>query len=49
MLMRLSSAPLSTPKGPGADHWVAETALEEMLAALTEFLAPYRESGGELR
>ena len=34
---------------PGVGHWVAETAPEEMLAALTEFLAPYRENGGGLR
>ncbi|TWP48494.1 alpha/beta hydrolase [Lentzea tibetensis] len=27
---------------PGAGHWVAEQAPEAMLAALTEFLAPYR-------
>ncbi|MER6593025.1 alpha/beta hydrolase [Micromonospora purpureochromogenes] len=27
---------------PGAGHWVAEQAPEEMLAALTAFLAPYR-------
>ena len=34
----------------GSDsHWVAEQAPEEMLAALTEFLAPYREDGGGLR
>ena len=33
----------------GAGHWVAEQAPEEMLAALTEFLAPYREDGGGLR
>jgi pimeloyl-ACP methyl ester carboxylesterase len=26
----------------GAAHWVAEQAPEELLAALTEFLAPYR-------
>jgi pimeloyl-ACP methyl ester carboxylesterase len=31
---------------PGAAHWVAEQAPEELLAALTEFLAPYREGGG---
>ena len=30
---------------PGAGHWVAEQAPEEMLAALTAFLAPYRDSG----
>ena len=34
---------------PGAGHWLAEQAPEEMLAALTEFLAPYREDGGGLR
>jgi pimeloyl-ACP methyl ester carboxylesterase len=27
---------------PGAGHWVAEHAPEEMLAALTPFLASYR-------
>jgi pimeloyl-ACP methyl ester carboxylesterase len=34
---------------PDTGHWVAEQAPEEMLAALTEFLAPYREDGGGLR
>ena len=34
---------------PDVGHWVAEQAPEEMLAALTEFLAPYREEGGGLR
>jgi pimeloyl-ACP methyl ester carboxylesterase len=34
---------------PGTGHFVAEEAPEEMLAALTEFLAPYREGGGGLR
>ena len=33
----------------GDGHWVAEEAPEELLAALTEFLAPYREKGGGLR
>ena len=33
----------------GSGHFVAEEAPEEMLAALTEFLAPYREGGGGLR
>jgi pimeloyl-ACP methyl ester carboxylesterase len=28
----------------GAAHWVAEQAPEELLAALTEFLASYRDS-----
>ena len=27
-----------------AAHWVAEQAPEELVAALTEFLAPYREA-----
>jgi pimeloyl-ACP methyl ester carboxylesterase len=27
---------------PDVGHWVAETAPDEMLAALTAFLAPYR-------
>jgi pimeloyl-ACP methyl ester carboxylesterase len=27
---------------PGAGHWVAEEAPQELLAALTTFLAPYR-------
>jgi pimeloyl-ACP methyl ester carboxylesterase len=27
----------------GAGHWAAEQAPEEVLAALTEFLAPYRD------
>jgi pimeloyl-ACP methyl ester carboxylesterase len=28
---------------PGAGHWFAEEAPEETMAALTPFLAPYRE------
>jgi hypothetical protein len=81
--MSSSSAPLSTPEGPGSvsgapnlpagfadtftsryidtgelrlqaviggdGHWVAEEAPEEMVAALRDFLAPYRENGGGLR
>jgi hypothetical protein len=39
----------TTPEGPGASHWLAEQVPEEMLAALTEFLATYREGGGGLR
>jgi hypothetical protein len=37
------------PEGSGAGHWLAEGASKEMLAALREFLAPYREGGGGLR
>ena len=29
---------------PGTGHWVAEDAPDEMLAALTAFLAPYRDA-----
>jgi pimeloyl-ACP methyl ester carboxylesterase len=29
---------------PGAGHWVAEEAPDELLAALSTFLAPYREA-----
>jgi hypothetical protein len=47
--MSAASTQLPTPDGPGAGHWLAEQAPEEMLAALTEFLAPYREDGGALR
>ena len=31
----------------GAGHWVAEQAPEELLAALTTFLAPYAEGWSE--
>ena len=34
---------------PDAGHWFAEEAPEETVAALTAFLAPYREGGGDLR
>ena len=47
--MSSTSTPLPTPEGPGAGRWLAEEAPEEMLAALTAFLAPYREGGGGLR
>jgi len=30
----------------GSGHWLAEEAPEEFLAALRDFLAPYREGGG---
>ena len=47
--MSSTSTRLPTPEGPGIGHWVAEDPPEEMLAALAEFLAPYREDGGGLR
>jgi pimeloyl-ACP methyl ester carboxylesterase len=47
--MSSTSIRLPTPEVPSAGHWLAEQAPEEMLAALTEFLAPYRENGGGSR
>jgi hypothetical protein len=47
--MNSTSTRLAAPDGPGAGRWVAEQASEEVVAALTEFLAPYRENGGGLR
>jgi pimeloyl-ACP methyl ester carboxylesterase len=32
------------PRHPGIGHWLAEQAPEELLAALTTFLAPYRDT-----
>ena len=51
--MSSSSTHLPTPEGPGSvpgsGHWLAEEAPDEFLAALRDFLAPYREDGGGLR
>ena len=47
--MSSTSTRLPTPEGPSAGHLLAEKAREKMVAALTEFLAPYREGGGDLR
>ena len=33
----------------GSGHWLAEEAPDEFLAAMRDFLAPYRENGGGLR
>jgi pimeloyl-ACP methyl ester carboxylesterase len=41
--IRLAADDVHTVVIPGAGHWVAEQAPEEMLAALTAFLAPYRD------
>jgi pimeloyl-ACP methyl ester carboxylesterase len=41
--MRLVADDVQAVVLPGAGHWVAEQAPEAMLAALTEFLAPYRQ------
>jgi hypothetical protein len=47
--MSSTSTRLPTPKSPCAGYWLAEQAPEEMLAALKDFVAPYREGGGGLR
>jgi hypothetical protein len=41
--------PLLVRDTPDTGHRVAEQAPEEMVAALRDFLAPYRENGGGLR
>jgi pimeloyl-ACP methyl ester carboxylesterase len=41
--MKLVAEDVQTVVLPGAGHWVAEQAPEELLAALTTFLAPYRQ------
>ena len=46
--MSSRSTRLPTPEGPGTGHRIAEEASKLMLAALTAFLAPYREGGGGL-
>jgi len=46
--MSAASTQLPTPDGPGAGHWLAEQAPEEILTALKAFLAPYREDRGGL-
>jgi pimeloyl-ACP methyl ester carboxylesterase len=40
---RLAADDVQTLAIPGSGHFVAEEAPEEMLAALTAFLAPYRD------
>ena len=47
--MKFVADDVRTPAVPGSGHWLAEQAPEEMVAALTEFLAPYHEGGGGLR
>ena len=34
---------------PGCGHWVAEQAPDQLLAALTAFLAPYRDAAAAAR
>ena len=42
--MRLVADDVQSLVIPGSGHWVAEEAPEELLAALSEFLAPYRDA-----
>ena len=47
--MNSTSTRLPAPDDPGTGRRVAEQAPEESVAALTAFLAPYREDGGGSR
>ncbi|WP_369394733.1 alpha/beta fold hydrolase [Streptomyces sp. CG1] len=47
--MRLGARDVRGVVIPGSGHWVAEEAPQEVLAALTTFLAPYREQEGSRR
>jgi pimeloyl-ACP methyl ester carboxylesterase len=42
-VMKLVADDVQSVVIPGSGHWVAEEAPDEMLAALTAFLAPYRD------
>jgi pimeloyl-ACP methyl ester carboxylesterase len=44
--MKLVADDVQTLVIPGIGHWLAEQAPEELTAALTEFLAPYRDGRG---
>ena len=41
--MKLAADDVQTMVLAGSGHWVAEQAPEQLLAALTAFLAPYRD------
>jgi pimeloyl-ACP methyl ester carboxylesterase len=42
--MKLTADDVQALVIPGIGHWLAEQAPEELLAALTTFLAPYRDT-----
>ena len=44
--MKLAADNVQTLVIPGCGHWVAEQAPDQLLAALTTFLAPYRDAWG---
>ena len=43
--MKMVADDVRTVVLPDCGHWVAEQAPEALLAALTDFLAPYRDGG----
>jgi pimeloyl-ACP methyl ester carboxylesterase len=45
--MKLTADDVETLVIPGIGHWLAEQAPDEMVAALTRFLAPYREGAAQ--
>ena len=44
--MKLTADDVQTLVIPGIGHWLAEQAPDELVAALTEFLVPYRDGSG---
>jgi pimeloyl-ACP methyl ester carboxylesterase len=42
--MRLAADDVQTLVIPGVGHWLAEQAPDQLVAALNEFLAPYRDT-----
>jgi hypothetical protein len=42
--MKLAADDVNTLVIPGIGHWLAEQAPDPLVAALTEFLAPYRDA-----
>ena len=45
--MKLAADDVQSVVFPGVGHWLAEQAPDELVAALTEFLAPYRDAAPE--
>ena len=47
--MKLTADDVETLVIPGIGHWLAEQAPDAIVAALTAFLAPYREESAAVR
>ena len=47
--MKLAADDVQTVVLPGCGHWVAEQAPEQLLTAVTAFLAPYRDGAAAAR